>query len=130
MRLDMAGTVISIDNKIGTATTVIKIPAARSYEGIFRIGGAGGASAPVCSSQPEPNYSDDGRKAHIQGVVTLDVIIQADGSIEVLRVVRGIGYGLDDEAKKVLKRWKCAPGNVDGHPVATQTQILINFHLH
>ena len=46
------------------------------------------------------------------------------------RVERSLGYGLDDEAKKVLKRWKCNPGKVNGQPVAVQLQIVINFHLY
>jgi TonB family protein len=99
-------------------------------DGPFRVGGLGGASAPTCPIQPEPNYSDDARKAHIQGTVVLDSIIQKDGTIEVQRVERSLGYGLDDEAKKVLKRWKCNPGKKDGQAVAVQLQIVINFHLY
>jgi len=98
--------------------------------GVYRVGGTGGASAPTCPVQPEPNYSDDARKAHIQGTVVLDSIIQKDGTIDVNRVERSLGYGLDDEAKKVLKRWKCNPGKVNGQAVAVQLQIVINFHLY
>jgi TonB family protein len=98
--------------------------------GIYHVGGTGGASAPTCPVQPEPNYSDDARKAHIQGTVILDSIIQKDGSIDVTKVDRSLGYGLDDEAKKVLKKWKCNPGKVNGQAVAVQLQIVINFHLY
>jgi TonB family protein len=98
--------------------------------GVFRVGGAGGASAPTCPVQPEPNYSDDARKAHIQGTVVLDSIIQKDGTIDVTGVSRSLGYGLDDEAKKVLKKWKCNPGKREGQAVAVQLQIVINFHLY
>ena len=98
--------------------------------GVYKVGGAGGASAPRCSVTPEPNYSDDARKAHIQGTVVLDSIIQKDGNIDVTGVARSLGYGLDDEAKKVLKRWKCSPGQKDGQAVAVQLQIVINFHLY
>lgn len=98
--------------------------------GVYRVGGTGGASAPTCPVQPEPNYSDDARKAHIQGTVVLDSIIQKDGTIDVNKVERSLGYGLDDEAKKVLKRWKCNPGKVNGQAVAVQLQIVINFHLY
>ena len=93
-------------------------------------GGAGGASAPTCPVQPEPNYTDDARQAHIQGTVVLDTIIQEDGTIVVNKVERSLGYGLDDEAKKVLKKWKCNPGKVNGQPVDVQLQIVINFHLY
>jgi periplasmic protein TonB len=98
--------------------------------GVYRVGGTGGASAPSCPVRPEPNYSDDARKAHIQGTVVLDSIIQKDGTIDVQKVERSLGYGLDDEAKKVLKRWKCEPGKKDGQAVAVQLQIVINFRLY
>jgi len=61
--------------------------------GVYKVGGAGGASAPKCNYTPEPNYSDDARKAHIQGTVVLDSIIQKDGSIDVTGVARSLGYG-------------------------------------
>jgi len=98
--------------------------------GVFKVGGAGGASAPVCTVMPEPTYSDDARKAHIQGTVVLDSIIQKDGNIDVTGVSRALGYGLDEEAKKILKKWKCNPGKKDGQAVAVQLQIFINFHLY
>jgi periplasmic protein TonB len=98
--------------------------------GPYRVGGAGGASVPVCTYQPEPNYSDEARKAHIQGTVVLDSIIQKDGAIDVTKVAQKLGYGLDDEAIKILKKWKCNPGKVNGQPVAVQLQIVINFHLY
>jgi TonB family protein len=60
----------------------------------------------------------------------LDSIIQKDGTIDVTGVSRSLGYGLDDEAKKVLKKWKCNPGKREGQAVAVQLQIVINFHLY
>jgi periplasmic protein TonB len=96
----------------------------------FQIVGSGGVSAPTCPVRPEPNYSDDARRAHIQGTVILDSIVQKDGTIDVRGVTRGLGYGLDDAAKEVLKKWKCNPGKLDGQAVAVQIQIIINFHLY
>ena len=92
--------------------------------------GAPGVTNPVCTVQVEPNYSDDARKARIQGVVLLAVTIQKDGSVETNQVLQGLGYGLDDEAKKVLNKWKCNPGRYNGQAVAVPIQIKINFHLY
>jgi len=99
-------------------------------EGPYQVGGSGGVSAPTCPVRPEPTYSDDARRAHIQGTVILDSIIQKDGTINVSGVSRSLGYGLDDAAKEVLKKWKCNPGKLDGQAVAVQIQIVINFHLY
>jgi TonB family protein len=96
----------------------------------YKMGGVGGLAAPTCSVRPEPTYSDDARKAHIQGTVILDSIIQKDGSINVNGVSGSLGYGLDDAAKEALKKWKCSPGKLDGQAVAVQIQIVINFHLY
>lgn len=95
----------------------------------LRVGTAG-VSPPFCQVQIEPNYSDDARKAHVQGAVLLAVTVQKDGSIEPNRVINSLGYGLDDEAKKVLNQWKCTAGRYNGQPVALPIQIQINFHLY
>jgi TonB family protein len=99
-------------------------------EGPYQVGGSGGVSAPTCPVRPEPTYSDDARKAHIQGTVILDSAIQKDGTVDVNGVSRSLGYGLDDAAKDVLKKWKCNPGKLNGKDVAVQIQIVINFHLY
>ena len=98
--------------------------------GAYQVGGAGGVAPPTCPVQVEPNYSDDARKAHIQGTVVLDAIIQKDGSVEARDVLQKLGYGLDEEARKVLTKWRCTPTKVNGQPVAVQLKIQINFRLY
>jgi TonB family protein len=99
-------------------------------EGSYKFGAVGGLSAPNCPVRPEPTYSDDARKAHIQGTVVLDSTIQKDGSINVNGVSRSLGYGLDDAAREALRNWKCNPGKLNGQPVPVQIQIVISFHLY
>lgn len=95
----------------------------------LRVGQAG-VVPPSCPVQVEPSYSDDARKARVQGVVLLAVTVQKDGTIEPNKVLQGLGYGLDDEAKKVLSKWKCNAGRFNGQAVALPIQIQINFHLY
>jgi protein TonB len=97
--------------------------------GPYKVGGAGGASAPACP-RVEPNYSDEARRAHIQGAVVLDAIVEKDGTIQPNKVINGLGYGLDDEAIKSVKTWKCTPGKYEGQPVAVSVRITINFRLY
>src|SRR5207253_2689119 len=60
--------------------------------GPFKIGGVGGASEPVCPKPTvEPNYTDDARKARIQGTVTLDAVVNSDGTMSVVKVAHKIG---------------------------------------
>jgi len=84
--------------------------------------------APKCMTV-EPNYPIEARKAHIQGAVTLDVVIHSDGTIEVKDVLSSLGYGLDEEAIAVMTKWKCTPGTVNGQPANIRLKITINFHL-
>lgn len=100
--------------------------------GVYRIGGAGGASPPSCPlPSTEPNYTDDARKAHIQGTVSLDVVVNKDGTMKVQKVASKLGYGLDDEASRFVEKYfKCKPGLFQGQSVATQARIDVNFHLY
>ena len=75
----------------------------------------------------EPVYSEKARKAKLQGVVVLSAIVRKDGSIEVLKVVRGLGLGLDENAITALKRWRFRPGTKDGRPVDVPLNIEVKF---
>lgn len=95
--------------------------------GVFSIGG--GVSAPVLLSQTQPEYSDDARKARVQGTVELLIVVQADGTVRFDNVSRSLGYGLDQRAIDAVKKWKFVPGRKDGQPVATWVSVLVNFSL-
>jgi TonB family protein len=94
--------------------------------------GVGGATPPSCPlPASEPNYTDEARKARVQGTVALDVIVNKDGSITVSNIVRKLGFGLDDEASRfVAKNFRCRPGIFQGQAVATPVRIDVNFHLY
>jgi periplasmic protein TonB len=95
--------------------------------GVFRVGG--GVSAPSIVYRVEPTYSEEARKAKYQGVVVLSAIVRKDGSIEILKVVRGWGLGLDENAIQALKQWKFRPGMKNGVPVDVALNIEVNFSL-
>jgi len=95
--------------------------------GVFRVGG--GVSAPSIVYRVEPTYSEEARKAKYQGVVVLSAIVRKDGTIEILKVVRGLGLGLDENAISALKQWKFRPGMKNGVPVDVALNIEVNFSL-
>ena len=66
-------------------------------------------SLPKCAYCPDPQYSDEAREAKLQGAVTLLVLVGADGRASQIRIVRGIGLGLDDRAVKAIRGWKFVP---------------------
>jgi periplasmic protein TonB len=62
-------------------------------------------------------------------VVVLSAIVRKDGSIEILKVVRGLGLGLDENAIQALRQWKFRPGMRNGVPVDVALNIEVNFSL-
>ena len=95
--------------------------------GVFRVGG--GVSAPTILSRVEPQYSEEARKARYQGTVVLEAIVRKDGTVDILRVIRSLGFGLDENAQKALKMWRFRPGMMNGQPVDISLNIEVNFNL-
>jgi TonB family protein len=84
---------------------------------------------PVPVFQPMPPYTDEAKKAGIEGNIALSVIIRKDGTPERIRVIKGLGYGLDESAVKTVMGWRFMPALVDGEPVEMQAGIQVTFRL-
>ena len=95
--------------------------------GVFRVGG--GVSPPTVVSRVEPQYSEEARKARYQGTVILEAIVRRDGTVDIQRVVRSLGFGLDENAIQALKQWRFRPGMRNGVPVDVSLNIEVNFNL-
>jgi TonB family protein len=92
--------------------------------------GIGGAStAPVVLFQVEPEFSEEARKAKLQGVVMLYGEVDINGRLRNIRVTRGLGLGLEEKAVEAVKQWRFRPGTRDGKPVVSAAAIEVNFHL-
>jgi TonB family protein len=96
--------------------------------GIFKVGG--GVSAPRALQTPEPEYSEEARKAKYQGVVVLWLIVDPNGNPQQVRVARSLGMGLDQKAMEAVRHWKFEPAMKDGHAVAVQINVEVNFRLY
>ncbi len=96
--------------------------------GVFRVGG--GVSAPRALSTPDPEYSEDARKAKYQGVVVLWMIVDQNGNPRDIRVSRSLGMGLDQKAVEAVRHWRFEPARKDGRPVAVQINVEVNFRLY
>jgi protein TonB len=89
----------------------------------------GGVSAPRPIYDPEPEYSEEARKAKYQGDVVLWVVIGPDGRTRDVRVQRSLGMGLDEKAMETVRSWRFEPATKDGQPVAVQVNIEVAFRL-
>jgi protein TonB len=65
-----------------------------------------GTTLPSCVYCPDPQYTDEAREAKLQGTVTLEVLVGADGRASQIRIVKGIGLGLDERAEQAIRGWK------------------------
>jgi len=83
----------------------------------------------VLLSKPNPGYTEEARRLKIEGDVTLQVRFTASGQVEVLRVVSGLGYGLDQLAQNAARHITFKPATRDGHPVDEVTVIHVTFQL-
>jgi TonB family protein len=89
-----------------------------------------GANAPVqITFKPKPDYTEEGRKQKINGEVSLEVLFASDGQIHVIRVVQGLGYGLDEQAVKAAEQIKFKPALHEGQPIDSRAQVHIIFEL-
>jgi protein TonB len=95
--------------------------------GAYKIGG--GVSAPVPIFRPEPEYSEEARKAKWQGAVLLQLVVDENGVPQEIKVVRSLGLGLDQKAIEAVQKWRFKPGLKDGKPVPVSANIEVNFRL-
>ena len=95
--------------------------------GAYSIGG--GVSAPVAIVKPEPEYSEEARKAKWQGAVLLSLVVDENGVPQDIKVVRSLGLGLDQKAIEAVQKWRFKPGLKDGKPVPVSANIEVNFRL-
>jgi TonB family protein len=92
--------------------------------------GTGGVGYPSCIYCPEPQYSEDARKAKYQGTVVLQAVINPDGRATEIKVVKGPGLGLEEKALESVRNWRFKPAvGPTGRPVATVTLLEITFRL-
>ena len=92
--------------------------------------GKGGVGYPSCLYCPEPQYSEEARKAKFNGSVILQVTIQPDGHATDIQVVKGAGFGLDEKAIEAVRTWRFKPAiGPNGVPVATITTLPVLFRL-
>ena len=97
--------------------------------GIGIRGFGGDFTAPVVIFKIEPEFSEDARKAKLQGLVMLSAEVDTNGRLRNIRVTRGLGFGLDEKAVEAVKQWRFRPGYRNGKPVVAPAVIEVSFHL-
>jgi TonB family protein len=96
-------------------------------DSVARAGGT--LTGPVPIYNPDPEFSEEARKAKLQGQVVLEVVVDPDGRARRIRVREGLGLGLDEKAIEAVQSWRFRPGRRNGTPIAVGATIYINFRL-
>jgi len=89
----------------------------------------GKLTAPQLIYQIDPEFSEEARRAKINGTVILVVDVDTEGHIANVRIAKSLGMGLDEKAMEAVLRWKFRPGRQNGKPVTMPARIEVNFHL-
>ncbi len=88
-----------------------------------------GVSPPTVVSKIEPEYSDEARDVRVESNVVARLVVSEDGSSIKIQVVRGAGFGLDENAIEAIKSWRFKPGMKEGQPVPVMANVQVNFRL-
>jgi protein TonB len=98
---------------------------------VARVGMVG-VEPPIFTNKVPPEYPEKAIKIKLQGYVILEAILRKDGSVDDIKVLRGLGkgkFGFEDEAIKALKRWQFLPGKVNNRPADVRMTLKIDFVL-
>jgi TonB family protein len=85
--------------------------------------------APQVIYKEDPEYSDEARKAHYEGVVVLAFDVDPSGRAINIRVVRSLGLGLDEKAIAAITRWKFRPAEAGNKTVTAPAEVQVTFRL-
>jgi len=103
---------------------------AGGYTGPVYAVGRDGVTAPRIIRTVEPEYTENARRAEVEGAVLVAFIVNASGNPTTIRVCEGLGSGLDEKATEAVRQWKFEPGTLHGKTVPVETTVEVAFHLH
>ena len=86
-------------------------------------------SAPVLVFSVEPEFSEQARKAKVSGNVLVNLWVDEKGNPSHVRVLRGIGLGLDEKAVEAVKQYKFKPALENGRPVLVELNVDVTFQI-
>ena len=95
--------------------------------GVYRMGS--GLTAPVLVRQIQPGFTEDALARKIQGEVVVEVVILKNGSVRVVRVLRGLSADLNQKAIDAASQWKFIPAKFKGQPVDLIAEIVVDFNI-
>jgi protein TonB len=96
--------------------------------GLKRVGG--GVSAPEVLFAPEPEFSEEARRSKVSGNVLVYLQVDEQGRPMHVRVLRGLGMGLDEKALEAVRQYRFRPAMENGKPVAVEMNVDVTFNIY
>lgn len=95
--------------------------------GPYRAGS--GISPPEILREVKPDYTEDARRRGVEGDVVLEIVVRRDGRVGTIRLLQGLGAGLDQRAIDAVRQWRFAPAMRQGTPVDVMVEVAVEFTL-
>jgi protein TonB len=88
-----------------------------------------GITPPTLLREVKPDYTEEARRRNLAGEVVLEIVVRSDGSVGDVRVMRGLGAGLDHRAVDAVRQWRFSPARRHGTPVDVMVEVAVEFKL-
>jgi periplasmic protein TonB len=88
-----------------------------------------GITAPAILREVKPDYTEEGRRRNVEGDVVLEIVVRSDGTVGSVKLVQGLGAGLDQRAVEAVRQWRFSPAKRYGTPVDVIVEVAMEFKL-
>lgn len=95
--------------------------------GPFRPGS--GVTPPSLLREVKPDYTEEARSRGVEGDVVMEIVVRRDGSVGEVRLLQGLGHGLDARAMEAVRDWRFSPGKRRGVPVDVLVEVAMEFKI-
>ncbi len=88
-----------------------------------------GVTAPAILHEVKPDYTEEGRRRNLEGDVVLEIVVRSDGTVGTIKLLQGLGAGLDQRATEAVRQWRFSPARRYGTPVDVIVEVAMEFKL-
>jgi len=88
-----------------------------------------GITAPAIVHEVKPDYTEEGRRRAVEGDVVVEIVVRADGTVGNVKLLQGLGAGLDQRAIDAVRQWRFTPARRYGTPVDVIVEVAMEFKL-
>ena len=88
-----------------------------------------GITAPSILREVKPDYTEEGRRRNLEGDVVLEIVVRSDGTVGDVKLLQGLGAGLDQRAIEAVRQWRFSPARRYGTPVDVIVEVAMEFKL-